>query len=499
MFWLNGLARTGKTVIAQTIAERTFADGHLGVSFFCSRNFEDRSKPSLILPTIAVQLARKYPDFRSSLVSLVLSNPGITRGALFDQMQNLITRPLMESDISTVIIIDALDECKDGELTSAILSALARLAPEIPKVKFLITSRPETRIQEGFRLPFLAEATDVFVLHEVKRSQADNDIRLFFRHKFSEFVQHRRSLAGWPTEGQLDALCERAAGSFVYAVAAVEFITQRILNPEKRLDLLLQSPGATIHKGKKVNENTTLDSFYASVLQEAFGGGHDPDNDTKIRSVLGAMVLVANSLSPYSIAKLLDFDIYGVLHPLLSTRLPLAYPEDIHDPILPFSQSFTGFIVDPDRCTNKRFQVSLPTHHLQLLMGCLDLMGRSLEENMCHLPDGVANSDASDLWGQVERHIHPALRYACKSWHTHLVDRRTKSVDTSGTAPAVHRFLESKFLCWLEVLSVLGAVGNAVDALQAVADWLEVSQDSDCFFLQPLRLDPGVTQGVTHP
>ena len=57
VYWLNGLAGTGKSTIAQTVAERLFADGQLGASFFCSRDFEDRSNLELIFPTLAVQLA----------------------------------------------------------------------------------------------------------------------------------------------------------------------------------------------------------------------------------------------------------------------------------------------------------------------------------------------------------------------------------------------------------------------------------------------------------
>jgi len=34
VFWLNGLAGTGKSTIAQTFAEMTFADRKLGASFF---------------------------------------------------------------------------------------------------------------------------------------------------------------------------------------------------------------------------------------------------------------------------------------------------------------------------------------------------------------------------------------------------------------------------------------------------------------------------------
>jgi 2-phosphoglycerate kinase len=41
IFWLNGLAGTGKTTIAQMAAERVFADRQLGASFFCSQDFKD--------------------------------------------------------------------------------------------------------------------------------------------------------------------------------------------------------------------------------------------------------------------------------------------------------------------------------------------------------------------------------------------------------------------------------------------------------------------------
>ena len=111
---------------------------------------------------------------------------------------------------------------------------------------------------------------------------------------------------------------------------------------------------------------------------------------------------------------------------------------------------------------------------------------------MCKFPDGAVNEDMGDLRQRIEQYIDPALIYACESWHLHLVDRYTMSADTSRITLAIRRFLETKFLFWLEVLSVLGAVGNAVDALQAVADWLEVCRDSEQWFLNLLRLDQGI-------
>jgi hypothetical protein len=75
-------------------------------------------------------------------------------------MEKLIVEPLRSADVSTVIVIDALDECKDEEPSSAILSVLGRLRRRIPKVKFFITGRPEPRIKTGFRLPLLVDSTE---------------------------------------------------------------------------------------------------------------------------------------------------------------------------------------------------------------------------------------------------------------------------------------------------------------------------------------------------
>ena len=489
VYWLNGLAGTGKTTIAQTIAERTFANGHLGASFFCSRDFEDRSNLHFIFPTLAVQLARKYTEFRSLFVPLVRSDPGITHDSLYNQMRKLIVKPLKESGVSTVIIVDALDECKDEEPASAILSVLGQLVSEIPNAKFLITGRPEPRIQEGFHLPLLVKATDVFVLHEVEPIQVDNDIRLFFTHEFSNIIRRRRGLDGWPTEEQLDVLCKRAAGLFVYAVATVKFISKQGTNPRERLNLLLRSSDGSEREARmKFNESTTLDSLYTSVLKGAFGDEDDPDNDPKVRSVLGAMILAANPISPSSIAMLLDLDADQDVFPLLSSAQSLLILRDTNYPVRPFHKSFPDFIVDPDRCTNKRFHISAPHHHSRLLISCLELMGRTLEKNMCNLPDCVLNSDISDLKERTERYIDPALRYACTSWHTHLVDSHATSTNSLEIASALHQFLERKLLFWLEVLSVLDAAKNAVYALRVATEWLEVRRD----------LIPDVSLGIVH-
>ena len=227
VFWLNGLAGTGKSTIAQTFAEMSFADGKLGASFFCSRDFEDRSNLRTIFPTLAFQLAHRHPLFREELLPILTASPDVGKESLCSQMEKLIVGPFETTHIPTLIIIDALDECKDEEPASAILSILSRYVDRIPNVKFFITGRPEPRIRSGFRLAALQPITEVFKLHDVERPLVDIDIKLFFRTCLTEVAKNRSHLDvadDWPLSSDIGIICEKAAGLFIYASTVVKFV-----------------------------------------------------------------------------------------------------------------------------------------------------------------------------------------------------------------------------------------------------------------------------------
>jgi len=444
VFWLNGLAGTGKTTIAQTVAERMFADGCLGASFFCSRGFEDRNNLKLIFPTLAFQLAQKYPRFRSSLIPLLRSNPDIVHESLQSQIQQLLVDPLLSAEISTVIVIDALDECKDEDPESTILAALGRSVSKIPGVKFFVTGRPETRIMEGVQHALLEETITVFVLHEVSRCTVDNDIRHFFESELSKLPRRPQS---WPTTTQLDSLCQRAAGFFVYAIATINFLKHKFRCPSERLNIIMKSPESTTHEGQVgLKAYGSLDSLYMSILQTAFLE-NDTDDDAMVRSILSAVVLAINPLSPSSIATLMDVKHDEVLPLLESIQSLLALRENANHPIQPFHKSFPDFITDLTRCKDRRFYIISLDHHAKLLLHCLKLMGNSSEGSICG-----------------------ALEYACRSWHRHLIAAEDQVVNM---VPPLCHFLEEKFHFWFEVMSGLGAVGDAKHALDVTVKWLD--------------------------
>ena len=215
----------------------------------------------------------------------------------------------------------------------------------------------------------------------------------------------------------------------------------------------------------------SLDSLYMSILHAAF-----PENETNaedeamIRSVLGAVVLATNPLSPSTITTLMGFEHDEVVALLESIQSLLALHNDIDHPIQPFHKSFPDFITDSSRCVNTRFYISPNYHHLELALNCLRLMDKSLKKNLCSIPDYTLNSNVDDLPERIKRSgIHGALEYACRSWYRHLIGTTDWTTDVTA---ALHCLLEEKFLFWLEVLSIVGAVGDAAHALTATLEWL---------------------------
>ena len=440
-----------------------FANGLLGASFFCSRDFEDRSDLRSIFPTLAFQLAHKYPGFRSHLVPLLRSDPDIVDESLYGQMEKLIVEPLQFADISTVILVDALDECKDEEPSSAILSVLGRLVERIPRVKFFITGRPEPRIKTGFRLPLLTDATKVFVLHDVDPSLINDDIRLFLKHELSELAQ-RHLLDGWPTNESINLLCQRAAGLFVYAVATVKYLDNKLYLPDKRLETIINFPDRTAYEGK-----TSLDPLYLWILGESFCVD-DPVIYSKIRTIIGAVAMLVNPLPPSGIAELMGLETRDVLLFLTALQSLLVLDEDPTKPVKPFHKSFPDFITDLSRCADTRFYISPERLQFELVTNCLRVMNDRLEPNLLSLPSYALNSEVKDLETRINDRVGVALRYACQSWYKHLP--KTEG-DVTEIISRLRIFLGEKYLAWLEVASALGATRGAVAALEQLIHWLQ--------------------------
>ena len=281
----------------------SFADGKLGASFFCSRASEDRSNLQAIFPTLAFQLAHQDPLFQKELLQVLRTQPNVGRESLCLQMEKLIVGPFKVAHIRTLIIIDALDECKDEEPASAILSILSRYVNKIPDVKFFITGRPEPRIRSGFRLRSLLPITEVLKLHEVKPEAVNSDIKVFFQTQLTSLVESQSDCdfaEDWPSSSDIKILCTKAAGFFIYAVTIVKFIMSKHHTPLEQLDRITSLPQNTTHEGR-----SGIDILYTQVLKQAIDDVDDEEIHSRFRTVVGAVVLALNPLSAEALSDLL--------------------------------------------------------------------------------------------------------------------------------------------------------------------------------------------------
>ena len=140
--WLKGSAGSGKSTIAQTIAQRCDESKRLAFSFFFSRRNRDRTDVTKNFPTFAYQLARFLPSVNQPMGEVLVNDPAIFHQRLEDQFTKLIVNPVL-STISPVspmiIVIDGLGEY-DGnvplvELIRLLVDALPRLPSDCPRVR----------------------------------------------------------------------------------------------------------------------------------------------------------------------------------------------------------------------------------------------------------------------------------------------------------------------------------------------------------------------------
>ncbi|KEP44908.1 putative vegetative incompatibility protein HET-E-1, partial [Rhizoctonia solani 123E] len=118
IYWMNGMAGTGKTTITYSLCEWLENTNRLGASFFCSRISSTCRSLSRIVPTLAYQLARYSPAFRSALCAALKDDPDAGTLNVVQQFQMLVYHPMLHVKgaipESVVIVIDALDECDDA-------------------------------------------------------------------------------------------------------------------------------------------------------------------------------------------------------------------------------------------------------------------------------------------------------------------------------------------------------------------------------------------------
>ncbi|KAH7153729.1 hypothetical protein DER46DRAFT_536377, partial [Fusarium sp. MPI-SDFR-AT-0072] len=478
IFWLNGMAGTGKSTISRTIAQARHERGDLGASFFFKRGETDRGNIAKFVPTLVRQLISNFPGMASLIKDAIDADPEIVRKTVGKQFERLIEEPLSKlaetatQSTALVIVIDALDECERGEqdrnvqLLFKLFSRLSLL--QLSFLRVFITCRPEPSARLGFK--HIQGTYENLVLQNMSESVVSRDISTFLRHnldetrtRFNDSMQEGVRLStDWPGEAVIQSLTRMATPLFIIADTFCRFINDG--SPRDQLETVLK------HAGESYDSKFHI--TYSTVLKQQLT--NEPTRDKKVidefRLVIGTIVTVANPLSVYALTKMLNLSIDTVAIRLNALHSVLNVPLELDIPVRLLHLSFREYLVSPESRPRNPFWVNEKLTHRNLAKHCLRLMQGALCENICGL--SFPGMRRSELGGaQLEQRIPSELQYACMYWIHHQIEA---AFEPNGSQE-VYDFLTTHFLHWMEALSLLGRAWECLDSIRSLVDWLEAS------------------------
>ena len=455
VYWLNGMAGTGKTTIAYSFSEILNDSESLGGTFFSSHLRVDTSDVRCIIPTICLQLAAKkfFPSLCHLILDVVEDNPDCKSWRIAKQFQNFIVKPLTAAYRDTsnivfpVIVLDALDECSGPPLVAELLSVILKHSKSLP-LKFFIASRPEIRLKESFAKPWTHSN---FILHEVEKELVKADIELYIER----WLNMHGNSHDWPPKDEVGRLANMSGALFFYAATVCKYIAQK------------GTPGMSQRLSDVVDSNLEetsgvthpLNILYERILDAAYAFTNEREKKN-IDKILTAVVYVCNPLSVAAISSLMEMPINHIEAALSSLHSLIYIPSQGPEmPISTFHASFSDFITTQLEFHSSKHYLDPCISHRHLAHQCLELMNKvwSQEGKIDYLEERRCTE------------ISESLAYACSNWTIHFTYKDV------GRPAELSDVFQKHLLQWMDCLSILGKLGAATHSLKKLKSWANVS------------------------
>jgi hypothetical protein len=323
-----------------------------------------------------------------------------------------------------------------------------------------------------------------FVLHNIDPSIVDNDIYLFLVHQFRVIRQERYLDASWPGEHIIRYLVKIASGLFIWAATACRFIREGKRFAPKRLEVILKNSQGTVTEPEK-----HLDEIYSTVLRQTVSSGYSTEERLELygllKKILGSIITLLSPLCVSSLSRLIRVPPEDANQTLNELHSILDIPRDHDQPLRLHHPSFRDFLISKERCTDSNFYVNEMEMHNTLLGQCLQIMSQNLKQDICGLQDsGIATENVDTT--RFDIRLSREAKYACMYWIQHLEKSRRKLQDHGH----VHKFVEKHLLHWLEAMTWLGKVSEAMYAIESLKSLTKVSGEP--ISLPPSRKRTGI-------
>lgn len=194
-----------------------------------------------------------------------------------------------------------------------------------------------------------------------------------------------------------------------------------------------------------------------------------------LRKVLGSLILLYSTLPLKSFQKFLEAtdqckaeSILSHLHSILDVPTDYVRAIRLHHP------SLRDFLLSKDRCGGSELWVDEEKTHSALATACLRIMSQALRVNLCNQGSpGMLVQDVA--YDSVQCCLSPELQYACSYWIPHSKGSNQRLLDDGD----VHRFLREHVLHWIEAMSWMGKMSEAIEAMASLESVTKMSKPHD--------------------
>ncbi|CUA70599.1 Periodic tryptophan protein 2 homolog [Schizosaccharomyces pombe 972h-] [Rhizoctonia solani] len=456
IFWMNGMAGTGKTTIACTFSEILEKGDRLAASFFCTRTSAECRDVTRIIPTIAYQLARYCTPFQSSLCEVLRKDPNLGSKHVRKQFERLLRDPLLQSadamPDNLVVVIDALDECDNHTGVELILDLFFQHAPTFPP-KIFVTSRPENEIYN--RMTLYSHAREVIHLHEIEKSLVQADIELYLLAELTNIS---------PSASDIEELVRRSGALFIYAATLVRYIKSdgRLANPHNRLKSVLN----IAHEKTKQHEQ--IDALYTAILESALNRDKlEAKEANDIRAVLHTVLFAQEPISIETIATLSGIDDQGRVLSAIQPLRSVLHQAEQNGVVSTLHASFPDFMFSSER--SGEYFCNTVEHGQALAERCFLEMQEQLQFNICELETSfIADAAVNGIEYRIKEKIPPPLAYTCRYWGNHLAIASRSQV----LLTMLDKFISHRLLFWMEVMNLRREMVMGYETLLKAKQWL---------------------------
>ncbi|KAJ0425222.1 hypothetical protein BJY00DRAFT_308549 [Aspergillus carlsbadensis] len=435
IIWVHGMAGTGKSTVARTVAAACLSDGELvnggslsdrvllGPTFFFDRGHEGRMNVRQLFLTLSHTLAHipVLSAVKGFICDTIRKEPNIENAPLNEQWRLKGT--------TLLLIFDALDEASSSpDMANALRAMHSVNSVKNLRVKILLTSWKVEGIQNvlGKELGNLVEPVELLSTNSVPGGTPMDDITLFVKHELGE-IRHKLDLVqGWPSQDDFESLVQKCEGLFLYAATACRFLANAdgLGDLEARLQMILASTVET-HSPEE-----TLDKIYDIIVKHAL----EKDEVThewkesfihRFQQEVGGLMFLLEAVSLEGLSSLLSVSKPDMRRTLRDLSPIIKVPTNNKSPIRLLHQSFRDYLLAEERCKDARLRVNKQDQHGVLAECCLRLIRERLQKDICGLG-------------------RPGILAA------HLCQG---PADLLGSDD-LHDFLETNFLQWLEAMSL---------------------------------------------